>query len=259
MIRKTLLATTALVLGASVAFAAHESGKMSSKVLSRIGNDRPGAAMLNTKGTHQGVVHNRSHFTPGAIFSNFSKDANAEFVSWYGFTALASQYSYYENSTYHYKVEETGNNATAFTGTGKAPKSATAPGFGYSSAYKFDVAILSDHSGLPGSAVATTSAFSWPDTSLCCTSATTANFSHAPKLGKGTTYFVSVQCASSPCDGGWNMENIDFSGASIDYWHIKVYETYRYTGYTTTETYSYSSPWHESTSIPSTGAVVINK
>jgi hypothetical protein len=259
MLRKTLLATTALVLGGSLAFAAHQNGTPSSRTLSRIGVDHANATMLNTKGTHQGVVHNTSHYVPGAIFSNFSKDANAEFVSWYGFTAVNSSYNFYASHSSHEKFTEVGFNAEPFTGTGKAPASATVPGFAYASTYQFEVQILASAGGLPGASVAHTQAFSWGDTSDCCTGAVTAKFKNAPKLTKGTTYFAAVACASAPCDGGWNMENTDFSGAAgPDYWHIKLYETYNF-HYGHTYTYSDSSPWHASTSIPATGAIVINK
>jgi hypothetical protein len=259
MLRKTLLATTALVLGASLAFAAHQNGTPSSKTLTRIGVDHASATMLNTKGTHQGVVHNTPHFAPGAIFTNFSKDANAEFVSWYGYTALNSSYHFYVSHSSHETVKESGFNAEPFTGTGKAPKSAVVPGFGYASTYRFDVEILNSAAGLPGASVATTSTFAWPDTSDCCTAATTANFTGAPKLTKGATYFAAVACANAPCEGGWNMENTNFSGsAGPDYWHIKIYETYNF-HYGHTYTYSDSSPWHASTGIPATGAIIINK
>jgi hypothetical protein len=260
MVRKTLLATTALVLGATVAFAAHhQSGKMSSKGLSRMGVDHVGAAMLNTKGTNKGVHNNGSHVVPGkTIFSNFSKDTNAEYISWYGFTAVSSTSGEYISHSYHYKFSEIGNNAEAFTGTGKAPKSAEIPGFGYASTDMFEAEIYTSSGGLPGASVATTSATTWSDNSDCCTSVRTVNFSGAPKLGKGKTYFVGVKCASAPCDGGWNMEDTDMSGATVDFWHIKEYETYNF-DYGQTYTYSFSSPWHASTIYPEAGAIVINK
>jgi len=53
------------------------------------------------------------------------------------------------------------------------------------------------------------------------------------------------------------MENTDFSGATVDYWHVSEKETYRFPSYTTTEHYTYSSPWHASTTYPTAGAVSI--
>lgn len=257
MFRKSLMATTALILAASVAFAAHERGVSSPGIHPRYLPEHVIATLLLGRAKNRGVVHNNtSHWVPGAIFNNFSKDKNAEFISWYGFTAFKSTYSYYQSSHYWDIITTAAWNATPFIGNGKAPKSAVIPGFGYASTYRFEVAILSaTPSGLPGASVAHTSSTTWSDTSLCCGSARTVKFSNAPKLKKGKQYFVAVECANAPCEGGWNMEDTDFSGAAVDYFRVKIHETFNFGS--GTKTYSYSSPTHSGISVPADGAVII--
>jgi len=256
MVRKTLLATTALVLGASLAFAAQHNDKAFSKLPARFQPANQHASLVINKSANHGVVHNnKSHWTPGSVFSNFSKDANAEFVSWYGYTALNSSYSYYSTSTYHYKVTDKSNNATPFTGSGKL-KTMTFAGFAYSANDEFQGQILSaTSSGLPGAALATTSATTFSDTADCCTSARTVKFTSGAKSLPSGNYFASVECANSPCYGGWAMENVDFTGAAVDYYHYYEKETYNYGSGTHTSVYS--SPWHESTEFPTNGAVIV--
>jgi hypothetical protein len=272
MFRKTLLATTALVLGATVAFATTH-GTPSTKIHPKHIFGTPGhtvhgvAVNFSIGNNHKGAVvrNNKSHQVPGATYDNFSKDANAEFISWYGFTAENSGASYYGSKDYHYKFSDVGYNAVGFTGAGKKVAGMTVAGFGYGSTDEFQGAILSaTTSGLPNGDVAVTKSFTMMDTALCCSGAVQANFKGGKvNLKSGTEYFAAVRCASSPCYGGWNMEDTDMSGATVDYWHVTEHETYNFgtscpSGtYCHTHTFSYASPWHASTYYPEAGAVIV--
>jgi len=261
MFKKTLLATSALVLGASVAFAAAHTQKLGAGQTHRQfgtpGHVVHGIAVNFSIGNkNHAVVHgNKSHWTPGATYSNFSKDANAEFVSWYGFRAEDSGFSSYYSSHDFIRDFEIANNAVGFTGGGKKVKTMTIAGFGYASTDKFEGVILSSVGGLPGASVAHTSSTSLADTALCCTTATTLKLTHATTLASGTGYFASVQCANEPCNGGWAMEDTDFTGATVDYFHYNYTETYNFGS--GTHTYAGSSPWHASTYYPTAGAVIV--
>jgi hypothetical protein len=104
--------------------------------------------------------------------------------------------------------------------------------------------------------VATTSSTTWSDTSLCCTAARTVKFSDAPKLEKGKQYFVAVECANAPCDGGWNVENTDFSEDAIDYFQVRIKETYNF-HYGHTDTYVYTSSPGSGSPIFAEGAFIL--
>jgi hypothetical protein len=261
MFRKTLLATTAVVLGASVAFAAthgtparHQPTLHFPGVIGHSINGHP-VALLRGNTTHQGIVHNNpTHLVPGGVYNNYSKDSNAEFVSWYGFVAEDSAYSYYFSSHSYVKESVAGGNAVQMPGGGKA-KGMQFAGFAYSANDEFVGEILSNNGGLPGAVLATTATTTFSDNSLCCTSTRSVSFPKKTSIPAGS--FAAVACANSPCYGGWAMEDTDFSGATVDYFHVvekETYDTYYSGG---TQHYTYSSPWHESTYYPTAGAVIV--
>lgn len=257
MFRNTLLATTALVLGATVAFANHGTAPRHQAPTAQHfvpGHSVHGVAMAVMTNKHSGVVHNNHALPPGGVYNNFSKDANAQFVSWYGFRVENSNVSYYFSAHSWIKEQVTAANAVPFTGSGKA-KGMTFAGFGYSANMEFAGQILSSSGGLPGAVVAQTASTTMSDNALCCTSARQVNFPH--KVVLSGNYFASVACTNSPCDGGWAMEDTDFTGGTVDYYHDKVNETYNtyYSG--GTQHYSFSSPWHASTYYPTAGAVIV--
>jgi hypothetical protein len=258
---KALLATTALVLCVSVAYAGRETGRPSDRIVPRF--MKQGAPGVDVHGVPVTVLTGRKFtnpahaddplYEPGVTFSNLSKDKNAEYISWYGFTAIDSEYSYYQSSHYHYKVSEVGFNAAPFTGAGRRVKKIGAPIYGSESVLEFDLGIYSATvSGLPGneiaggSAIANDGGLAWVTVNIF--------------LDAGQKYFFAVRCGEnkSSCEGGWNLENTNFTGGAVDYWHYKIRETDGCTGSgCSSPTYSYSSPWHESTEIPATGAFVI--
>jgi hypothetical protein len=256
MLRKTLLVTTALVAGASVAYAGHHNfnlnnSRAAQKILAigHVGSMAKGlpAMVVTTKRGSQ-PVHNTlpPHMTL-PVFSNFDgDDANAQYVSWYGYRAEASSgcWSY---SVYHSCFQVNADNALAFTSpVTKTTKKTSVAMFSFYPSAQYAVNVYSDAGGLPGAVLATSKTFSDSDTSLCCTAIRTVAI-HAPVVA-GTTYFLGVVGASSPSNGGWNFENTDFSGASVDYYHF--YEHYTITNGTTG---SFSSPWHASTYFPVSG------
>jgi hypothetical protein len=256
MLRKSLLATTALVMGAALALAAHERGVRSPRIHPRYRPENVSATLPIGKVTNRGVVlNNTPHWTPGAMFSNFSRDRNAEFISWYGFRALDFAYSSFVSQYTWFKISSVGYNAFPFHGGGRLT-AMTFAGFASSPDMEFKGAILSaTASGLPGHALASTSSATFSNTSLCCTAARTVKFVHGAKSLPDGNYFAAVECASTSCEGGWAIEDTDYSGAAADYWFYRYKEVYAEGG--STFTYTYSTPWHESAAIPAVGAVII--
>ena len=254
-----MLATSALVLSASVAFAVtHGTAPRHQPTLKApfaaghsVHGVAVGVVLGNTK--HQGVVHNTGHAIPGGVYNNYSKDANAEYVSWYGFVAENSAFSYSLGSGYFERGSITGGNAVQMPNGGSA-KGMQFAGFGGSTS-EFVGEILSNAGGLPGNPIATTSSTTFSDTALCCTSTRSVKFSKKKTIPAGS--FAAVACANSPCYGGWNMEDTDFSGATVDYFHVIEKETYNtyYSG--GTQHFTYSSPWHASSYYPTAGAVIV--
>jgi hypothetical protein len=188
-----------------------------------------------------------------AKFTNYSKYANAQFVSWYGYTAANTSSCYYSGS-YFSCYRDKGDNALAFTSpVTAATKKVTVPLFSFYPSAQYAVNIYTSSGGLPGSVIATSKTFSDSDTGLCCTASRTVAIK--ANLTAGTQYFLGVVGASNPSYGGWDMENTDFSGASVDYYHFTDSGTYSYG--TGSHTFNYSSPWHASTYYPTTGAAVL--
>jgi hypothetical protein len=258
MLRKTLLITTALVFGASVAYAGHKNINLTnSKAVQKLlaightGNMAKGVpAMVITskRGTHP--VHNVAPHFDSAIFSNFSKNANAQFISWYGYRAENAS-SCYTSSIYHSCFSLQADNALAFkSGVTATTKKTSVAMFSFSPSATYAVNVYSDAGGLPGAVLATSHTLTDSDTSLCCTAARTVAI-HA-NLTAGTTYFLGLVGSSVGSNGGWNMEDTDITGASVDYYHFKEHITY---GTVSGPTYSsnYSSPWHASTYLPEVG------
>ena len=264
MVRKTLLATTALVLGTSVAFAMHVNTPIhkipATKAVNfgMAGHVVHGQAVNFSIGNTRSLppVHNNKLPSMGAtVFNNFSKDANAMFISWYGFRVENSDISSVFSSHDFFKLKIVANNAIPFTTSGGALKTMSFGGFAYQpSAALFEGQILSSVGGLPGSAVASTKKTTESDSPLCCQSLRTVKFKGGATLPAGS-YFATVVCANSPCDGGWAMEDTDFSGATVDYYHFNETETYNFG--TGTHTSHFSSPWHASTYYPTAGAALI--
>lgn len=263
MLRKTLLATTALVLGTSVAFAMHVNAPVHKAArdlkFGTAGHVVNGHAVNFSIGNTKNLPPIRNNKEPvmgAALYNNFSKSANARFISWYGFRMENSGFSSYYSSHDFFKDNFVANNAVGFTTTGGALKNMSFGGFTYSANDEIQGQILSDSGGLPGNMVAQTASTTESDTPLCCTSLRTVKFKPAGTLAAGS-YFATVVCVNKPCNGGWAMEDTDFSGGTVDYYHFVEQETYRFPSYTKTVTYHYSSPWHASTYYPTAGAVEI--
>jgi len=177
MVRKTLLATTALVLGTSVAFAMHVNAPIH-KAPSTMGPKFgiPGHVVHgipvnlgigNTKNLPP-VRNNKLPSMTTALYSNFSKSANALFISWYGFTFANSSFSSYYSANDFFKYRFVGNNAVGFSTSGGSAKSMSFGGFTYYSTAEIQGEILSSSGGLPGAVVAKTKFTTESDNALCC-------------------------------------------------------------------------------------------
>jgi hypothetical protein len=168
------------------------------------------------------VRNNVSHWAPGATFNNFSMDKNAEFLSWYGFSAI-NWHSSETFSGYHQSVSEVASNAIAIVGTGRKVRKILVPLFSLSgSRTEFNIGIYSaTPSGLPGSLELAGGSTTASDTEHCCTAVRSIDVDI--KLKAGQKYFLEVTCPTSEteCSGGWNTEDTDFSGDAQDYFHHK--------------------------------------
>jgi hypothetical protein len=245
MLQKTLLATTALVLCvSSMAFTGEISGPAGDKVSLRngkleiptlLGHRLPAIVRPGKVGLP--VPNNVSHWVAGATFNNFSKDKNAEFVSWYGFPILHTVSSCGSSC----QISDFGTWAVPIVGAGKEVKRITVPLFSETgSTTEYNAGIYSaTASGLPGKQELAGASTTASDTEYCCTSARTVDIDI--RLKKGDKYFLEVMCPVS-CYGGWQIEDTDFSGDAFAYYQFRErYKdgTYHYTA---------SSPW----TVPST-------
>jgi len=263
MLRKTLLATTALVLCAALAHAEQKGvTPKNSAMLARMFSHGAHAVSAIVRPAARGSqpTHNVAPNLQNAIFSNYSEDANAQYVSWYGYRAENSSYGSICGSASATRTHITTDNAFAFTPPANVTtKKVTVAVFSFyiipSAEYRVD--IYSSVGGLPGSVIAKSKTFTASDTSVCCTSSRTVAIK--ANLVAGTQYFIGVvgTLDGGNADGGWMMENTDFSGASVDYYHFRESFSYYNSQHHTCHKSTYSSPWHASTYLPTTGAVVL--
>ena len=264
MPRTTFLAATALVLCASLSFAGQRIGQTG--VGSSLPYRRPGlparfdhplsAVVAIGRAGALPVRNNVSHWVPGAVFNNFSKDKNAEFMSWYGFFAFG-EHSCYTGDASSTCVSAVAINAIAITGTGKKVKSISVPlTTPTSSKTEFNVGIFSaTSSGLPGSHELAGGSTTASNTGICCTAVRAVKVDVTLKAGQ--KYFVEVTCPTSEkyCAGVWDMADTNFSGDTQDYYRFRTHVSHFFQGKTTT--FSVSSPWHLSTQYPDQPAAIV--
>jgi len=261
MLRKTLLATTALVVCAPLARAASDritpkDNPALAKMLSHAAQMAKGVTAIvhmNARGGRP--VHNIAPDLASAIFSNYSKYPNAQFISWYGgFTAFNSSTCNSSSHGFHSCLRHTVENALAFTPAATVTTSkVTVPVFSFYHSAQYQVDIHSSLDGLPGAVIARSKKFTAGENPLCCTSATVPIKAN---LVGGTQYFLGVTGVCCNSYGGWDMEDTDPSGAAIDYVLNRETGTY---GTTANQHHFFtnSASWLASTYYPETGAVVL--
>ena len=121
----------------SVAFAAHHTNTPSSRIHAKVfgtpGHAVHGLAVNVGIRNKHGLppVRNNKVVPGGGLYSNLSKDANAQFVSWYGYTAVNSGFSSFYSSHSFIRFNEVGYNAVPFTTAGGKLKSMTIAGFAF--------------------------------------------------------------------------------------------------------------------------------
>jgi hypothetical protein len=156
MFRKSLLAATALVLCVSVTFGGPKTGQSGVRISLR--DAKPGfdvrldhrMSPVVMAGKAGAPVHNNaSHWVPHATFNNFSKDRNAEFLSWYGFSVMNIEGPCGSNSGCTFS--EIAGNAIPIVGTGHKVTKILVPLFSLASPSSgFNVGIYSaTPSGFP--------------------------------------------------------------------------------------------------------------
>jgi hypothetical protein len=78
------------------------------------------------------------------------------------------------------------------------------------------------------------------DNEYCCTAVRSVHVHVTLKAGQ--KYFLEVTCKSDDCEGGWDMEDSEFSGDVQDYFRYKLHR-WAYHSYS----FTLSSPWHLTT------------
>lgn len=256
MFRTALMTTSALVIGTATAFAAAHHQPMKQIPLPAGSfavtqhNGRVVTAMV-VGGKNQGIVHHNVGPVkdPAKMFSNLSKDANAEFLSFYGWYTENYDFS---GSTY----SETGyqNAALPVTGDGAAHKSISVPIYSYEGTYQ--AGVYASASGNPGNPIFTVSITPASTTSLCCTTLVTGT-GHKTVVPAGNAWVEVTAVASAGCNcesyGLWLMENTNFTvhGGGMKYEYGDHFHTSG--GYTT----NYNSGWLTSSGVPAGGAVEV--
>lgn len=255
MLRRTLGATTALVLCASLAYAGEKASQANGLLglmqrkhgLPMRADGRIVAAMAVGRAGGP-ISRNVLPDVANATFNNFSRYANAQFISWYGFVTEGL----FNGDCSCICSAFTASNAIPITGTGatvtkiKVPiTSLTGP------STEFNVGIYSaTASGLPGSHELAGGLTTASDTKYCCTAVRSVKVNIT--LNAGKKYFLEVTCEYvQDCSGGWDMEDTDFSGTAQDYFRYKLVQ------HSCVSNHTSSSPWHLSTTYPGQPAAII--
>jgi hypothetical protein len=187
----------------------------------------------------------------GATFSNLSKDTNAEFLSWYGFSISSYRYSSCSSlncnwaSTY---MDE----AIPIKGAGKTVSTIRVPNVGGS----FTVGLYTDASDAPGQLIPGASGTAYGTYSgFCCTQLVTVTIS--PTMPKAKTTYWIVENAPFEDDKDevtWLGEDTDFAGdgkSLVKYYQAKGWYTSRHQ-----HSSHYTSPWEGATSLTEPAAEV---
>lgn len=229
MFKATLLATTVLAVGASVAFAHPTAPKPHlPKDLVAVATFK-GQPVTAVVVGHNSAQHVNNNQTPvndaGKTFSNLSKDKNAEFISFYGWTIDYAQYSYV-STDYNYKDSYWYHDAIPIVGTGKAVSTIQVPMYGTG---KFVTGIYSNNaSNVPGNVIVSATFSTAVTTSECCSALQTISIP-STTLNSGTTYWVEVSAAAPSTEnsetyGLWLMNDTnESSGANHDMYQYHDY------------------------------------
>jgi hypothetical protein len=268
MFRKSLLAKSALVVASSVvsslALAADEHVTPSQKAIVRamgqlLSRDALGkrGMVLNQDGVPIGIrapISARKALGTGPAknppggrgYSNFSKDKNALFLSWFGWFAGDSHSSYkYSHHTSSYQQ------VSVFTVTRHLQQSVAEPFTGLKSVGEISLgaeqysgtggatvglysnaACASGTPSCPGNAITSASLQSPPAfTGLCCSGLETVSIAPTA-LNKKSTYWIVVGSNGSNGRVTWNGQNDNFTapptGAAYKYEGTTVYHTTSY-------------------------------
>ena len=219
-----MIATTALVAGAAATFASHEGGVPSSRI-------RPGYAPKHVRATfsvgrttNRGVIHNTtSQWTPGAIFQQYSARIRTPNFS----PGTALQLSIQNTVTISRRTHGTSSAKLALTRPihrkrkgpenddlcwrriselfnrgvrrrdperhcGRVARQCDCDDIGDDVQRRLALLPVGENREIPSCACAE----------------------------QRQKVLAGVECANSPCYGAWSMEDVDFSGAAVDYWHI---------------------------------------
>jgi hypothetical protein len=260
-LRNWFLATSALLVNASAGFAAGDRVPPLAPVHIKgiVVTSRHGVPVLMIA-PHEPVKAPPPHtsappaYDPAATFDNLDrKYPNAEFLSWYGFSALASTTSNCSDDrcrTWTTLME----NAIPIRGVGGKVTTIKVPIYTEDPSYRFNVGIYTSVSGLPAHELAGASA-SGASTYFCCTSLRSVTIPPT-ELEKGKEYFVVVAPVGH-AEGLWMTEDTDFGPEQEDYSFLAQTIQSCNSHHHKCNTYYYDSGWQPSTLYPAEPAAIV--
>jgi hypothetical protein len=276
-LRTSLLATSALLMNASVGFAAGDRVPPPPQMLmngiavtSRHGVPvlmvaPPGRANAAARGSVP-AAYDATTYDGTTTFDNINrKFANAEFLSWYGFSASAG-YSYSScddrpGSGYCYSATWFVANAIPIIGKGRTVTTIEVPIYSYERSATFNVGLYSSVGGLPGEEVAGAST-TGASTTYCCSALRTVKIPRTT-LAKGTQYFVVVAPVTNNSgsnyanEGLWLLEDTDYAVNQSDYVFIDKTTRSCTTSLDKCRTTHIGSGWQPSTEYPAEPAAIV--
>jgi len=245
-----LFSTTALAFASSVALGApHVSAApgtdlpQGAVVASSI-DDHPVAIILPSKGANASRQDWSGADAPHGkriAFNNLSKDRNAQFLSWYGYTV--SGYSYYSSSDSGVTLWSGYTRiAIPIVGSGKAVSTIRVPEV----SGEFTVVLYTDAGGVPGTPISgATDSGTGTGSGYCCTQLLTVPI-HPTTLNSATQYWLvetGVRKRDSKTQSTWLAEDTDYTG---DGKMLTQYHRYLYRSHNNTGT-NYTSGWEGTT------------
>jgi len=240
MFRLLLISSTALVFAGSTSFAAgchHAAQKRTALpkgIIAASSIDGIPAMLIFQSQKKKGSLDSEKSppvANTGATFDNFSTDRNAEFLSWYGFSVSAYEYSSSsacarQSSYYSYTSGYT-RIAIPIEGKGASVTSITIP-VAVVRGGKFNVALYtSDEKNTPRKQIAAASGVANESSGYCCGQIVTVSIPPT-KLKKGKPYWLVESGAAARQTNnqlGWLAEDTDYTGDAKVLWQSHEYKS----------------------------------
>lgn len=261
MIKTTLLATSAVVFGGSIACAEvgrapHPRPQLPDGAVVVISKHGVPITIALPSAAGDPVANRSPDFLPAKraiTFSNLNKDRNAQFLSWYGYSLPYSGGSGSSGSN-HWVSSSGTRDAISFKGAGGAISTISVPNVGG----PFKVAIYTNSpSNTPGHAIVSGYGDGTLSSGYCCTQLVTVRVPKT-RLRFDQQYWIVEQgykgdYRSRPAT--WLAEDTDYTGDSKALSQTFTYHFFK-TSSGRTSTRHYTSPWEGVTSFTEPAAEV---